>query len=382
MRATLRNVALGTLLVALGGCRGESHPAEAARPSASPSDTAPVPAPSSVSAIASSTPPTPATSPRAAIALPTYPPGPKSAALCEDYLRTAHRHDAALPALGDFGGGGFPVATFDRACFPTPKGAWALEVGEVRPKMVARDGKRVAEELAGSYRVVHLDASGTRSSGPPVPFDVDEWHSFMLDELLFDFDADGEPELLLHTQTTEHTAAGSSSEAVFASTGGAVQRYAPAATIPATMSKDIDSDGRPDLLYTGEEPFRIEGTSDALHTSMIAEVLFAAHSLPDGQFSTRDAAAVAYVKEQCPASPAAVIARAFGAIDEAASVRNVHCARVWGVSPADIKAQITRDCGPAKPQPRGRPATSCANFDMLLTWADFVPPVSLVDGGP
>jgi hypothetical protein len=308
--------------------------------------------------------------------MPKYEPGPASARLCEDFVRKARQHDAALPTLGDFGGGGFPVATFDTACFPTPKGAWALDVGAARSTTDVREGKRVTVELKGSYHAVHLDADGRRSVGPPIPFVVDEWQSFELAETLFDYDGDGEPELLLHTKTTEHTAAGTSSEVVFAAGGGAVRRYAPAAAFATTMSADIDSDGRPDLLYTGEEPFRLEGTSDTPHTSMISELLFAAHSLPDGHFSARDAAAVAYVREQCPLPPTSIVGD-----DAAASVKNVHCARAWGISTADIKAQVARDC--VRPKPRdARLVPKCANYDMMMTWAEFVPPVQLGDAGP
>jgi hypothetical protein len=299
-------------------------------------------------------------------------------------MNKARQRDATLPTVGDFGGGGFPVSAFDTACFPTPKGAWALELGPIHPTTSVRDGKLVTERLAGSYHALHLvDAPPRRSEGPPVPFVVSEWASFMLDQQLFDYDGDGEPELLLHIQTTEHTAAGNSSESVFTASGGTVQQYGPAAAFRATLSEDIDSDGRPDLLYTGEEAFRIDGTSDTRHTSMVLEVLFAAHSLPDGQFSARDVASIAYLKTQCPAPPASVVVQAFGSVDEEASVKNVHCARAWGVSTADIKAQINRDCVRPTKADRGRKGPkTCSNFDMMMTWAEFVPPVSLADARP
>jgi hypothetical protein len=374
MRGAIQTIVCSAL-VTLPGCKVETHPPVEATPSgtiATLPEASTGPSPSA----SPSEPPSTVPAPPVARALPKYEPGPTSAALCEDFVRNARHHDATLPTLGDFGGGGFPVVTFDTACFPTPKGAWALEVGAARSTTDVRDGKRVTVELKGSYHAVHLDAHGRRSVGPPIPFVADEWQSFELAETLFDYDGDGEPELLLHTKTTEHTAAGTSSEVVFTAGGGAVRRYAPAAAFATTMSADIDSDGRPDLLYTGEEPFRIEGTSDTPHTSRVSELLFAAHSLPDGHFSARDAAAVAYVKEQCPSPPASIVG------DEAeASVKSVHCARAWGVSTADIKAQVARDC--VRPKPRdARLVPKCANYDMMMTWAEFVPPVQLGDAGP
>lgn len=382
MRDAIHSLVYPALALALAGCKVEVHPPVEAAVSGKVADISSMSIGPAPSASASPVPLVAVASSRVAQPVPKYEPGPTSAALCEDFVRRARRHDATLPIVGDFGGGGFPVSTFDTACFPTPKGAWALEVGTVHASAAVRDGKSVNERLEGSYHAVHFDESG-RVDGPPVPFVASEWESFTLDQELFDYDRDGEPELLLHIQTTEHTAAGTSSELVFTAGDGAVRRYAAAAVLPTTMSEDIDSDGRPDLLYTGEEPFRIAGTSDTRHTSMILEVLFAAHALPDGHFSARDAAAVAYVRTQCPGVPQSIVARSFGSIDEEASVKNVHCARVWGISTAEIKAQIARDCVPPKSQDRGRGGSrTCANYDMMMTWAEFVPPVQLADSGP
>ena len=376
MPHAIQALVCSALVLALPGCKMEAHPPLEATPTGTtangPAASTGSPPLSDASGAPSATPSRPV-----ARAMPEYEPGPSSAALCRDFMNKARQRDATLPTVGDFGGGGFPVSAFDTACFPTPKGAWALELGPIHPTTSVRDGKLVTERLAGSYHALHLvDAPPRRSEGPPVPFVVSEWASFMLDQQLFDYDGDGEPELLLHIQTTEHTAAGNSSESVFTASGGTVQQYGPAAAFRATLSEDIDSDGRPDLLYTGEEPFRLEGTSDTPHTSMISELLFAAHSLPDGHFSARDAAAVAYVREQCPLPPTSIVGD-----DAAASVKNVHCARAWGISTADIKAQVARDC--VRPKPRdARLVPKCANYDMMMTWAEFVPPVQLGDAGP
>jgi hypothetical protein len=244
--------------------------------------------------------------------------------------------------------------------------------------MAVRNGKHVTERLEGSFDAVHLDASGKPVSGPPIPFVASEWVSFEVNLELFDYDGDGEPELLLHVQTVEHTGTGIATELLFTATGGNVRRYPPASAFAATMASDIDSDGRPDLLFAGEEPSRIEGIPTTPHTSVMPELLWGAHAVADGTFSARDGVARDYAKTQCPTSPTAIVATSNGWIDEETSIKNIHCARAWGVPAVDIKSQITRACDAPKRSGRsGKGARACANYDMMMTWAEFIPPLLL-----
>jgi hypothetical protein len=282
----------------------------------------------STTAPVASTPPPDAGAPPVRVPIPTYAGGPGSAALCAAFLAKARAYDATLPSVGDVGGGGFDAKMLDDACYPTPGGAWALAFGAVTATSTMRDGHAVRDSARGSWRVFHLTPNGAQAEAPPAPFDANEVHSFAIEHLLFDYDGDGEPELLLHVQTSEHSESGIADEQVWTQHGGGVKRYPPAAAIAATFERDVDGDGRPDLLYTGEPRGRVEGQSSPTHTTIPEGLLLAAHSLPDGTFSTSDAAAAGCVR----------------------------------ATSADLTQR--------------RPNASF-NYDLMMTWADYTPPLTL-----
>jgi hypothetical protein len=236
---------------------------------------------------------------------------------------------------------------------------------------------------SGSFRAVHLDATGKRAEGLPHAFEATEWRSFRFETLLFDYDGDGEPELLLKVDTTVHSGTGVARLEVLTGTGGAVRPYPPAASFAATSWEDVDGDGRPDLLFAGEPPEDIEEPTGDMNTSTFHDLLLAAHSVDGGRFSASDGAAADFARSQCPAPPSTIVAMADGAVNEPESVKNVHCARLWGVPTADLKAQIARDCVPPTDHGRGpRGPHTCSNIDLMMEWAAFVPPVSLAGTRP
>jgi hypothetical protein len=101
-----------------------------------------------------------------------------------------------------------------------------------------------------------------------------------------------------------------------ADSGARIAPYPPATSFTPIGIQDVDTDGRPDLVVT------FFGTGkDAPPTSR----RFAAHSLADGSFSIKDAAAVAWAQKQCPSDPQLDLSTFDGAVADA-----MICSAIWG----------------------------------------------------
>ncbi|EYF04533.1 hypothetical protein [Chondromyces apiculatus] len=144
---------------------------------------------------------------------------------------------------------------------------------------------------------------------------------------------------------------------------------------------DVDGDGRLDALSHGA----FEGTESPCHSEISHRVhgpLLLVHGLPGGRFSWDDAATHAAAKVECPERPTRIIEddRLAGSVD--APDRRVACARLWGMSTAEIKQQIARD-GPLvvhkECEPGWCPCTNghCSDGGYLATFASAEPPLIL-----
>jgi hypothetical protein len=232
-------------------------------------------------------------------------------------------------------------------CFATRAGAWAVSFDAVRfnPDEV---------EVRAHFAVVHLTegATGPRPAeaasiasplfGAPDGPSLAPSENYVLNlgayvtdifaPTLFDYDGDGEDELLFNMQA--YVSEGVTSRAkgiVFTYRDGAVSSYEPAARFAWVSTSDIDHDGRPDLLvpYIG--------------------INLAAHALADGTFSTGDGAASAHARSVCPPGRRAVFVEPS---PQGGIGWNGPCARVWGVTEADALRAIGRRCS-------GSPAIPC-----------------------
>ena len=111
----------------------------------------------------------------------------------------------------------------------------------------------------------------------------------------FDYDGDGTPEVAVYESRFDHTRSPQVRLALWTSRGGQVKPYAPAISLPAVGARDVDEDGRPDLLIDTRDEELCESPGPGLdcipgaHTSLGPDAV--AHSLPDGGFSTTDAVA-------------------------------------------------------------------------------------------
>lgn len=290
--------------------------------------------------------------------------------LCDRALATHRAAIAGLPpdaeqyreALGSFG-----------RCLETPRGAWVI--GLASAQWVAQPEQQPF--VRGRWAVAHVLRDGAAAQGPGHD---DEWITHSRAELataaLFDYDGDGEPELVLAVHTNAHESADGWSGEVLTFRDGAIAPYAPAAEIKPEQARDVDGDGRLDLLTRA--PYEGNGDdSPSDFTYLMQGPLLLAHSLPDGTFSRDDEVAKRVAREACPARVAAVFPRSAPGSTELAPVAVV-CARLWGLAPAAVTRAVTTRCASPEEYGGGSPRRPhCGDTRVLRRWIDARPPLTL-----
>lgn len=246
-------------------------------------------------------------------------------------------------------------------CWPTPSGAWAL-------------GVPTADELR---RVHHFDAHGhvesaplrlTAQSLPPSPV----WEP----PVLFDFDGDGEAEIFFASRNGYDDMGCSEAEgasALLTFRDGTVTWFGPYRDHEYLRSdlvimRDVDSDGRPDLVVT-----RLvnddRGCRECSSTWGTPELV--GHSKVDGTFDFGDAVARQALLRWCSSPPRKYL-----------TPEAVLCARAWGESPETLRKKISASASPfdcARAEKRMSQAKPNANIDwpLLIAVATMPLPPSL-----
>jgi hypothetical protein len=261
------------------------------------------------------------------------------------------------------------------SCLKTPGGAWALELAQARLSPQSDYDWRGEWYLDGNVVLLHVDTTGgivqthieTEAGGSASggPFANDELFKpglanccdFVFGGLrpleLFDFDGDGEPEV--HVMASYgHEGVHEEWHRLFTFKRGGIEPYAAAPAFDAM--RDETGDGRPDL-------FRADGLSgrEQCGSGFPGDgegLSFMAHSLPDGSFSTTDAAARAYAKKLCPVRPARLT-----------DFSSVLCARLWGGVEAELELQVRKrfsswDC--ELPENKQKPGAR-ADYELMLS---------------
>lgn len=181
-------------------------------------------------------------------------------------------------------------------------------------------------------RVVHVAPDGSEQSMiPPGPGGVRNGHRYNVYKnapvgivSFFDWDGDGDDEVVVQRWNNVF---------VWTFKKGRIVQYAPAAGLTVDEVKDVDGDGRPDLLV---RPF-----GDAPPTSI--ELL--AHALPDGAFTVRDALAVQRAQTACPKDEP--VSRD---VDDENLANAIACALLWGHDASSLRKDLCMgDAGPCPP---------------------------------
>nr|MBK7065832.1 VCBS repeat-containing protein [Deltaproteobacteria bacterium] len=312
---------------------------------------------------------------------------PPSSAQC-DALRAESQATVAR-ALGRRSAATWPVLASLDWCSPTPGGgAWALRVDALS---VERDPDTRAELLQGTFSLVHSTPSGERSAARPWSEGITGPEGNLVcavgDECvaieapsLFDHDGDGEPEVFVRVTTERRGGPSTFHGRVWTFRDGAVDVYAPSREWMVAAVRDVDGDGRPDLLTHGHYVTEAPGPcGEAPHAAV--GPLLAAHALPDGRFSLTDEAARRADRERCPAATAdpagVVVTTPGGRVDAAATFERVVCARLWGASAAAVSERVRASARALRAGGRRCAARAPSDVDVLLEWAQQTPPVDL-----
>lgn len=298
---------------------------------------------------------------------------------CEVFAKMNRRALQGIKPISDAGAGGFDPQAGPGLCFGTPNGgAWGILLRN--PKQTGTPGSG-NEALSADWFIAHADAKGsvTFAKGPSKymasSFGGTTFGGLNNQSAVFDYDGDGEAELVLVHGTSEHTGSGNYTAAIYAFTKGKVSLYANAPDENIVGASDIDCDGRPDLTFVA--PF--DGTTNCTsvhHMSALGPRL-GAHSLPDGSFSLTDAVARAKARSECSERP-----RAFDESlleDETDLLWSVRCARLWGVPAPELEKRIRMLCKPPGPDDSclSRSPGVCVLFDLVLEWIRATPPITL-----
>ncbi|APR86813.1 hypothetical protein A7982_12162 [Minicystis rosea] len=274
-----------------------------------------------------------------------------------------------IPRRDDFS----PDWFAEHVCVATPRGLWAIAYDHVKVTPVAGPSadSSGSVEIDAPWSLVHVDAAGKRTAMHGGTLHIASYRA--ADARVFepfDYDGDGDDEVLLRTSHGSWSA-GESEGHVMTARGGTVTRYAPAASIDVAGVEDVDGDGRPDLLTFG--PYRPETQWCSFEPDPAGRVELVAHALPGGDFSLKDAAASAFAKRACPAKPTALTVDKF----DAGSMTAVRCARLWGRSEAEAVRAIRRTCTGQLEQCGQHGKGNCLHFDAMMAWAKATPPLQL-----
>jgi hypothetical protein len=268
-------------------------------------------------------------------------------------------------------------------CVATPRGGWGLSISG----LTAEGG-----ELWGRWSIVHGDVAARRlafapdttvsfgggGAERPAPRQNLLWSAARrivpLAPTFHDFDGDGEPEAIVLVETVETNESGRSFTVrrgrVWSAAGDQIGLLAGARDFAVEEVRDVDGDGRPDLITHGpyaalttlkcggEEPYPVSGPP------------LLAHALVGGTFAWSDAVALDFAGRGCSVMPPSVMVERQG-IDFAASARNVACARLRGATGASLVAEITAKCRPVE----GAACPACDDQALLESWSRLPAPL-------
>jgi hypothetical protein len=190
------------------------------------------------------------------------------------------------------------------SCEPTPHGAWGIEATRQTTVPCASAGGAPPPTCSGTrleWRLVHVSTSGARTIGPTGAIEHDgiglpgghRQTVFLTGS--FDYDGDGEPEAFVTEMDEDHVSQVTKRITLWRFAAGKIGSFGPSEHVYET--RDVDCDGRPDLLVLGSCPcFAHDGSGYYRPPNMCPELLRALHSRPDGSFSADDSVARASVR--------------------------------------------------------------------------------------
>jgi hypothetical protein len=262
----------------------------------------------------------------------------KARAACEDAKRTskAALDEAVASAHGPQPTSQSPsgretsAPTWQPVCLMSDARAWIIRLGDVELNPLEGGGAMPRAWL--EFGVVDARDGERWEKLPGFQFFLADLSEFEA----VDLDGDGKPELTW-VDTPEHPEGMTVAVRSFLTyRGGAVRAF----EFPGDTWEDVDHDGRMDA---------VSARQDYVHTFRWQEIALRRvrhllHQLPDGTFVS-DALSREFLRRDCPAPPADVIARdARGNLDEGETAFRLECARLWAVDAQTLIARLDATC--------------------------------------
>ncbi|MFO0550182.1 MAG: hypothetical protein U0271_17440 [Polyangiaceae bacterium] len=324
----------------------------------------PEPAAQPTLARASSPAPADCAAPAATVTFSAVPPPeePASKEICPAAtLQARARLDAAFGPLMTL-----PPPSLVSFCKESPAGAWLIDM----PNMTEQaDSSSLAYRVEARFNIVFLAQGGGVGHFVPNETLANYGVRTLKEPWTFDYDADGIPELFVEVREMGDEGHQAKQISLVTFKNGAVVPYGPSADFDLESPKDIDDDGRPDLMV-------MAGYSDPLESCAAGfpmdwpEPLFVAHSVADGTFSFSDAEAKKYVETWCPSAPKTI-----------QSSTDAVCARLWTNDVAATRRKVQKSCTQldCDREMRGtaQQATATYDCDRRLKFFDKPPPLHL-----
>jgi hypothetical protein len=229
-------------------------------------------------------------------------------------------------------------------------GSWALAL-----KAAAGVGEGSARQQHLELEVVRIDIDGNRKSQTFGSLDVAPGGLELPALQVYDYDDDGRNELIVsYDVKATGNPAQAMPPAIWSFTDVGVVAYAKAPPVGGGIAvEQLDFDMRPDLSSYGAFVAWL-GPDCGLKTcpTRVTGPKLYYHSQPDGSFSDSDEATRNALKRAgCQNKPLSVIVEAGGALNTAQTAKNLVCAKAWGVSSEELKAELTNKqavlCGEA-----------------------------------
>jgi hypothetical protein len=301
----------------------------------------------------------------------------------EEKERVSRRDTAASGDAGPRPDCAWPPAILG-TCIGESRWAYALEDSEYGRSASGQPELRARWALvhAGAHEVrVHLalPPSGPEHRMPDTTNEPMNLRSDCVDDTLipqpdlFDWDGDGDPEIVAYVVAVRHEAGRWSHGRVWTLHGGQLALYEPGKQLSVLSVEDVDGDGRLDIWTHGPYSAMAVSWGSGFQVLMAGPRLLA-HSLPDGTFSMNDAVATTANEEACRdagrtiVEPGEVPSTPFGA------AFRVACARLRGESAEQVISRIEREC---RRGVGGRRPDTCANAPDWIGFARATPPLRL-----
>ncbi len=258
-------------------------------------------------------------------------------------------------------------------------GAWGLALKDLKPEANGTTAQLVAIHIDSKGQKTTLVLKGPNDRVKERAFAVnDHDHTSIESMRLFDYDGDGEEELVVIAHDQLHEGPRDPMGLLLTWKNAAVVSYPPLKDIGFFRVEDTDKDGRLDLVTYGPYRSKIGARCNGA-VSVAQGPALLVHSLPDGTFSLNDGTCIQFAKQLCDKPGFAVSRDEEKRVDDESTFMSLACARLWGMPDAQAAALVGNACSPISGEATCSEASQkqCVYPAVLRQWSKATPPLVL-----